>query len=66
MPIVFLGPRKPQGCDLCGEVGELRPYGPKGEWVCFKCGMKNEEAAKRVFEKRLDGGDARLGDAIEK
>jgi len=42
---------KPQGCDLCGEVKELRPYGPNGEWVCFPCGMKDEAAAIRAFAK---------------
>ena len=45
---------KPQGCDMCGAVKELRPYGPNGEWVCFECGMKDEEAAKRAFQKRTD------------
>lgn len=40
---------KPQQCDLCGEVAELRPYGPNGECVCFECGMKDEKAAKRQF-----------------
>lgn len=40
-----------QQCDLCGEIAELRPYGPKGECACFTCGMKNEEAAKEQFKK---------------
>lgn len=39
----------PQQCDLCGEIAELRPYGPKGEHVCFKCGMQDEGAAKARF-----------------
>jgi hypothetical protein len=34
-------------CELCGEVAELRPYGPNGEEICFQCGMKDEEATKR-------------------
>lgn len=38
-----------QQCDLCGKIAELRPYGPNGECICFECGMKNEEAAKRAF-----------------
>ena len=33
---------RPQQCDLCGKVAELRPYGPHGECVCFECGMKEE------------------------
>ena len=51
--VVVIRQSKPQGCDLCGNVAELRPYGPKGEWVCFPCGMKDEEAAKKVFLKRF-------------
>lgn len=65
MPIIRINARKPQSCDLCGDVAELRPYGPKGEWVCFDCGMKDEEAAKRALRKRLEEGDERLGDIIE-
>jgi len=42
-----------QQCDLCGKVAELRPYGPNGECVCFECGMKNEEAARRAFRSAL-------------
>jgi hypothetical protein len=40
---------KPQQCDLCGKIEELRPYGPKGEMVCFDCGMKDKEAARKPF-----------------
>lgn len=41
---------QPDGkCELCGAEKELRPYGPNGENVCFPCGMKDEEAAKRRF-----------------
>lgn len=40
-------------CELCGAEEELRPYGPKGEKVCFKCGMKNPEAAARQFKKHM-------------
>lgn len=42
-------------CELCGEVKETRPYGPNGEEVCFDCGMKDEDAAKRAFNRRLGG-----------
>lgn len=41
---------KPQQCDFCAEIRELRPYGPKGETICFKCMKKNKSAA----EKQLD------------
>jgi hypothetical protein len=40
---------KPQQCDDCGKVAELRPYGPGGAKVCFECGMKDEEGARRRF-----------------
>lgn len=40
-------------CELCSKVAETRPYGPNGEEVCFSCGMKNEAAAQRAFEKRF-------------
>lgn len=42
-------------CQLCGEVEELRPYGPNGEQVCFTCGMLDEEAARRAFSGLLNG-----------
>jgi hypothetical protein len=42
-------------CELCGAIEECRPYGPKGEQVCFQCGMKNEKAAERQCNKHLFG-----------
>lgn len=45
-------------CELCGKVAECRPYGPHGEQVCFACGMKDEEAAKRQFSKRVLGEES--------
>jgi len=45
---------EPQPCDLCGKIAELRPYGPNKELVCFKCGMKDEEAARREFAKGFE------------
>jgi hypothetical protein len=40
-------------CELCGKMAECRPYGPKGEQVCFECGMKYPGVAERQFAKRL-------------
>lgn len=48
--------QEPEKCELCGAVEECRPYGPKGETVCFSCGMKDEEAARRAFRQLLNGG----------
>lgn len=42
-------------CELCGAVEETRPYGPKGERVCFDCGMKDEPAAQRGFDRYILG-----------
>jgi len=30
-------------CHYCGVTGDLRPYGPKGAAVCFKCAMATPE-----------------------
>jgi hypothetical protein len=51
----YIAAEKEQRCELCGKIAECRPYGPKGEQVCFDCGMKNEEAAKRQFSKHVLG-----------
>jgi hypothetical protein len=45
---------KPQQCDYCGEIAELRPYGRNGACICFECGMKDEDETKRQFRRRLD------------
>jgi hypothetical protein len=44
---------KPQQCDLCGKIAELRPYGPKGEAICFECGMKDEATTRAMYAKRM-------------
>lgn len=46
-------------CELCGTIAETRPYGPNGEEVCFACGMKNEEAMRRGFDRLVNGNGAR-------
>jgi hypothetical protein len=42
-------------CELCGKIEECRPYGSKGEQVCFSCAMKDEKAAERQCAKHLFG-----------
>ncbi len=42
-------------CEVCGQMAELRPYGPNGERICFECGMKDEETTKAQFVKVLTG-----------
>ena len=45
-------------CYVCQQSGDLRPYGPKGEMICYDC-MKadpeREATAKRQFMAQLDG-----------
>lgn len=57
---------RPQQCDFCGKIAELRPYGPSGECVCFECGMQNEPAAKAAFLKRLTAPPPRPGRTTER
>lgn len=51
----FISAERPQQCDLCGKLAELRPYGPNGECVCFECGMKDKEACKRGISRLVFG-----------
>lgn len=43
----FIQEEPPQRCELCGVIDECRPYGPNSEQVCFGCGMKDPEAARK-------------------
>lgn len=41
----------------CGATFDLRPYGPRGEWVCFTCAMatpEDEAATRKSFGAQLD------------
>lgn len=51
--IICPGPDGP--CQLCGKLDELRPYGPRGEWICYDCGMKDEETTNRQMGRILFG-----------
>ncbi len=42
-------------CELCGKKGELRPYGPNGERICFECGMKDEKTTMKQLQRLFDG-----------
>lgn len=61
---VYLLDRKdiPMGkCEMCDKDDELRPFGPKEEWVCFDCGMKNEAAMNRAMDKLMKLRKVRRG-----
>lgn len=51
----FIAEESPQRCELCGVIDETRPYGPNGEEVCFDCGMKDEENAKKRMQLYIFG-----------
>ena len=44
---------KPQQCDLCGVIEEVRPYGPKGEVVCVTCALKDLPAVFAAMCRRV-------------
>lgn len=51
----FIAAESERRCELCGKLAETRPYGPKGERVCFECGMKDEAAVERGMNKYIFG-----------
>ena len=51
--IIFIYPEKPQQCDLCGKIRELRPYGKNGECICCECGEKDRETTVKMMRKVL-------------
>jgi hypothetical protein len=38
---IIVEPERPACCELCGEIAELRPYGPGGKKICVECGNKD-------------------------
>ncbi len=55
LKVLLIGDDENNGkCAFCKQVEELRPYGPKGEWVCFDCAMKDKKAANQKFDELFD------------
>lgn len=42
-------------CELCGKLDELRPYGPRGERICFDCGMEDSKTTKSQMARYIFG-----------
>lgn len=38
-------------CRYCGKEKDLRPYGPGGAQVCFKCAMETPERKKTTEDQ---------------
>lgn len=60
----------PSMCIGCrGEGKEMRPYGPKGAYICFDCAMKPENKAQteRAFKAQLEaaGPIAAIGEGCD-
>jgi len=53
--VVLIEVEEDSVCELCGKVDELRPYGPKGERICFSCGEKDKEGTERKLKEVLFG-----------
>lgn len=49
---------EPDGtCELCGKIAELRPYGPRGERICWECGNKDPQITELQMNRVLFGVD---------
>ena len=55
--IVIIEVEDDDTCELCGKVDELRPYGPKGERICYDCGQKDPATTEHVMKETLYGCD---------
>ncbi len=53
---LILSSEKPQQCDECGKIAELRPYGKDGACICFACGEKIPEVVEENMKRILNGG----------
>ena len=58
--MIIISEEKPQQCDDCGKIDELRPYGKNGAKICFDCGMKYPKIVKHNMNIILFGGKGEL------
>jgi hypothetical protein len=58
----YIAPEADGKCQICGIKGELRPYGPNKEEICFDCGMKDPEGTKRRMTAYLYGDNDEIKD----
>lgn len=50
---IIVEEEEPQQCEDCGELKELRPYGPNGTKVCVTCALKDPVSMYREMDKAL-------------
>jgi len=53
--VVIIEDEPARECELCHTVAECRPYGPRGEQICYECAMKNKETTDRQMARLLYG-----------
>ena len=53
IPVIYSEPA--EFCEYCSKFKECRPYGPKGERICFDCAMKDKATTEKMMEKVLVG-----------
>jgi len=51
----IFGNTKKGNCQLCGEVEDLRPYGPNNEDICYECGKKNWTKVEEKMDEYFFG-----------
>lgn len=63
----IIAAEEPQQCDSCGQVRELRPYGPPGKrMICFACATvtpEMEAICHANFDAQLAAADLPDGGA---
>jgi hypothetical protein len=45
----------PRQCEVCKQTAECRPYGPKGEQICYDCARKDIATTERQMRSVLFG-----------
>jgi hypothetical protein len=53
--VAVVVPEPERKCELCGKQAECRPYGPRGEQICYDCAMKDEKTTNRQLARVLLG-----------
>lgn len=52
--VVVIAEEPPAICEVCSQMAELRPYGPNGERICFKCAQSTPEMREAVRRKMAE------------
>lgn len=52
---IIIEDEPPQQCDDCGQMRELRPYGPNDTCICIECANKDPEGTARRMMWKLHG-----------